>query len=243
MCLHNNSGLWPAQDTIQRTENWLFHFLSVVFAYNAKPHSIMDYPAYRLMFGCKVATVYNSWLGLARYNNNYFLSKCAYVIEQGEFILTVHRHVSKHIMQSVNKTAFHMGSSASKIHFYCRIILMVELTCVMVSDHQDWNIYSFQPISGKVPMCIVSLWQFFNQKNSQGIADSMNQTPSTNLPICCPKRKLTTPNTPQLFINIVPGTKLQVNAVMQDSYWKEDSEPDLVIRLLISSIIGYPSWL
>ena len=46
---------------------WPLHVPSLVFAYNATPHSVTGYQPYELMFGQKSPTVCDAWLGLAQY--------------------------------------------------------------------------------------------------------------------------------------------------------------------------------
>ena len=74
---------------------WPLHLSSLVFAYNAMPHSITGYQPYELMFGCKVPTVSDAWLGLAKYNDQYLQSKSAWVNEQHELILAANRQALK----------------------------------------------------------------------------------------------------------------------------------------------------
>ena len=49
----------------EQKDNWLLHLPSLVFAYNATPHSTTGYQAYELMFGCKAPTICDAWLRLA----------------------------------------------------------------------------------------------------------------------------------------------------------------------------------
>ena len=37
----------------EQKDNWPLHLPSLVFGYNAMPHSTMGYQPYELMFGCK----------------------------------------------------------------------------------------------------------------------------------------------------------------------------------------------
>ena len=84
---------------------------SLVFAYNAMPHSVTGYQPYKLMFGHKAPTVCNAWLGLGQYNDQYLKSKSAWVNEQHELILAANRWALKKIKQNANKTALHVGGS------------------------------------------------------------------------------------------------------------------------------------
>ena len=66
----------------EQKANWPLHLSSLVFAYNAMPHSATGYQPYELMFGHKAPTVYDAWLSLAQYNDQYSQGKSAWVNEQ-----------------------------------------------------------------------------------------------------------------------------------------------------------------
>ena len=59
---------------------WSLHIPSLVFNYNAMPHSITSYQPYELMFGHKAPTVCDTWLGLAHYNDQASPNKCAWLM-------------------------------------------------------------------------------------------------------------------------------------------------------------------
>ena len=101
-------------DKEQKT-NWPLHLSSLVFTYNAMPHSITGYQPYELMFGCKAPTVCDAWLRLAQYNDQYSQSRSAWVNEQHELILAANRWVLKKIKQTVNKTVLCAGGSPLNI--------------------------------------------------------------------------------------------------------------------------------
>ena len=79
----------------EQKANWPLHLPSLVFADNAMPHSVTGYQPYELMFGHKSPTIYDAWLGLAQYNDQYLQSKSAWVNEQHELILAVNRQALK----------------------------------------------------------------------------------------------------------------------------------------------------
>ena len=79
----------------EQKANWPLLLPSLVFAYNAMPHSVTGYQPYELMFGHKAPTVCNAWLGLAKYNDQYLQSKSTWVNEQHELILAANRWALK----------------------------------------------------------------------------------------------------------------------------------------------------
>ena len=87
----------------EQKDNCPLHLPSLVFVYNALPHSTTGYQPYELMFGCKVPTICDPWLRLADYND-YLQSKCEWVNQQHELIHAANRHALKRIKQSVEKS-------------------------------------------------------------------------------------------------------------------------------------------
>ena len=75
----------------EQKANWPLHLTSLVFAYNAMPHTVTGYQPYEFTFGCKAPTVCDAWLGLTQSNDQYSQSKSAWVNEQHELILAVNR--------------------------------------------------------------------------------------------------------------------------------------------------------
>ena len=63
----------------EQKDNWPLHLPSLVFTYNATPHSTTGYQPYELMFGCKAPTICNAWLRLAEYDDKFLQSKCEWV--------------------------------------------------------------------------------------------------------------------------------------------------------------------
>ena len=79
---------------------WPLHVPSLVFTYNAMPHSITGYQPYELMLGQKAPTICDAWLGLAHYNDQASTNKCMWLNEQHELLMSVNRQALKHIKQS-----------------------------------------------------------------------------------------------------------------------------------------------
>ena len=63
----------------EQKDNWPLHLPSLVFAYNATPHSTTGYQPHELMFGHKAPTICDVCLRLADYDDKYSQSKCEWV--------------------------------------------------------------------------------------------------------------------------------------------------------------------
>ena len=100
---HTMIGLLTSLSKEQKG-NWPLHLPSLVFAYNATPHSTTGYQPYELMFGCKASTICNAWLRLADYDDKFLQSKWEWVNQQHELILAENRWALKRIKQSVEKS-------------------------------------------------------------------------------------------------------------------------------------------
>ena len=100
---HTMIGLLTSLSKEQK-DNWPLHLPSLVFAYNAMPHSTTGYQPYELMFGCKAPTICNAWLRLAEYDDKFLQSKCEWVNQQHELILAANRQALKRIKQSAEKS-------------------------------------------------------------------------------------------------------------------------------------------
>ena len=79
------------------------HVPSLVFTYNAMPHSITGYQAYELMFWHKAPTICDAWLGLAHCIDQASTNKCVWLNEQHELLMSVNRQALKHIRQNAKK--------------------------------------------------------------------------------------------------------------------------------------------
>ena len=88
----------------EQKDNWPLHLPSLVFAYNATPHSTTGYQPYELMFGHKAPTICDAWLRLAEYDDKFLQSKCEWVNQQHELILAANRRALKRIKQSAEKS-------------------------------------------------------------------------------------------------------------------------------------------
>ena len=67
----------------EQKADWPIHLLSLVFAYNATPHSTMGFQPYQLMFGRKAPAPCDNWLGLGKYDDQKSVSKTQWVNQMG----------------------------------------------------------------------------------------------------------------------------------------------------------------
>ena len=202
----------------EQKDNWPLHLPSLVFMYNATPHSPTGYQPYELMFGHKAPTICNAWLRLADYNENYLQSKCEWVNQQHELILAANRHALKRIKQSVEKSVSWAGGKDLKIPIGNLVLLCdhpegrnkiqdhykSELFVIELK-HQDTNVYKIKPLYGKGPMCMVNWWQLFDLQKSLG-DNLLHPTPDTYLPIMLMQKSLNT-KVPPLLTLMVHGQK------------------------------------
>ena len=116
-CERFNCMLHDLLKTLDKEQqaNWPLHLPSLVFAYNATPHSVTGYQPYELMFGQKAPTICDAWPSLEQYNDQYLQSKSTLVNEQHELILAANRQALKNIKQTASKTVLHTGGSPLEI--------------------------------------------------------------------------------------------------------------------------------
>ena len=74
-------GLMHSLDQEQKP-NWPVYLPSLVYAYNATPHSTTGFQLYELMFGCKAPMPCDNWLGLRQYETGSLKSKSAWLSQQ-----------------------------------------------------------------------------------------------------------------------------------------------------------------
>ena len=181
---------------------WPLHVPSLVFAYNAMPHSVTGYQPYELMFGQKAPAVCDAWLGLAQYNDQAFANKYAWLNEQHELLMSVNRQALKHIKQSAKKSQIRTGGKSLQIPIGNLVLLRdhpeghnkiqdnyKSEPFVIIEHHRDPNVYVIQSLDKKGPKKIVNRQQLFDLKKSQ--RDPLTSDPSIKRPKFDPKvRKL-----------------------------------------------------
>ena len=200
----------------EQKDNWPLHLPSLVFAYNATPHSTTRYQPYELMFGCKAPTICNAWLRLAEYDDKFLQSKCEWVNQQHELILAANRRALKRIKQSAEKSLSQLRGKDLEIPMGNLVLLhdhpegqnkiqdhyKSELY-IMESKHWDPNVYKIKPLCGKGPMHMVNRQQLFDLQKLPG--DSLlHPAPGTHLPIMLMQKS---PKVPPVLIHMIPGQK------------------------------------
>ena len=179
---------------------WPLHVPSLVFTYNAMPHSSTSYQPYELTFGCKAPTICDAWLGLAHYNDQASTNKCVWLNEQGELIMSANRWALKHIKQRAKKSQTRAGGKTLLILIENLVLLRdypegcnkiqdnykSELF-VVVDHHKDPNVYIRQSLDKKGPKRTVNRRQLFGLKKSQ--VDPITSDPSIKGPKFNPKVK------------------------------------------------------
>ena len=99
----------------EQKSDWPSHIPSLIFSYNAMPHSITGYQLYELMFGCKAPTICDDWLGLANYDDGHSRSKSSYINKQYELIMTTNQCALKHIKQMAKQSMARDGGKPLQI--------------------------------------------------------------------------------------------------------------------------------
>ena len=94
ICPYNPQAMPNVRDSIRlfsicyvpcqknKRANWPVYIPSLVFAYNATPHSTTGFQPYQLMFGCQAPAPCDGWLGLRNYDDEKSSSKVQWVDSQ-----------------------------------------------------------------------------------------------------------------------------------------------------------------
>ena len=95
----------------EQTADWPVYLPSLVFAYNATPHSTMGFQPYQLMFGHKAPAPCDNWLGLGKYDDQKSVSKTQWVDQMAEKFLVANKRVMKNIKAAAAKNKRTTGGS------------------------------------------------------------------------------------------------------------------------------------
>ena len=180
----------------QRTKRAVGPFACSIYGvclYNAMPHSETGYQPYELMFGQKVPAIFYAWLGLAQYNDQASVNKCAWLNEQHELLMSANRWALKHIKPSAKKSQIRTGGKSLQIPIGNLVLLRdhpegcnkiqdnyKSKLFVIVNHHKDPNVYIIQSLDKKGPKKTVNRQQLFDLKKSQG--DPLASNPSIKGP-------------------------------------------------------------
>ena len=95
----------------EQKADWPIHLPSLVFAYNATPHSTMGFQPYQLMFGRKAPAPCDNWLGLGKYDDQKSVSKTQWVDQMAEKLLVANKRAMKNIKAAAAKNKRTTGGS------------------------------------------------------------------------------------------------------------------------------------
>ena len=87
-------GLMRSLDCNQKP-NWPICLPSLLFSYNAIPHSTTGFQPYELMFGCKAPMPCDNWLGLRHYKTDGLKSKTAWLGQQLDALVFANKQALK----------------------------------------------------------------------------------------------------------------------------------------------------
>ena len=101
-CEWFNRTLFGVMKTLDREQkpNWLVYLPSLVYAYNATPHSTTCFQPYELMFRHKAPMPCDNWLGFNNYKQDSFKSKTAWLDQQLNAML----YANKQVLKSIHKS-------------------------------------------------------------------------------------------------------------------------------------------
>ena len=166
----------------EQKPNWPTYLPSLVFAYNATPHSTTGYQPYELMFGCKAPMPWDNWLGLGNYKPASFKSKTAWLNEQLNAMLYANKQALKGIHKSTKHNRDHTGGKDITIPVGNHVLLRdhpegcnkiqdrykTDVYIVVGHHPQEPNVYYIQLLSSSKPgqPKVVNQHQLYNLKRS-----------------------------------------------------------------------------
>ena len=123
--------------------NWPNYLPSLVFAYNATPHSMTGYQPYELMFGHKAPMpLCDNWLGLRNYKPADFKSKTAWLNEQLNALLYANKQALKGIHKSTKRNRDHNSGKDITIPVGNHVLLHDHPEgCNKIQDHYKPDVY------------------------------------------------------------------------------------------------------
>ena len=115
----------------EQKPNWPIYLPSLVYAYNATPHSTTGFQPYKLMFGHKAPMPCDNWLGLGQYEMGSLKSKSACVNQQLDALVAA----NKQALKSIHKATQHSKACAGR-----KSLTILVGNYVLLQDHSNgWN--------------------------------------------------------------------------------------------------------
>ena len=104
-CKYFNRTLFGLLKTLKVEEkaDWPSYLPTLVFAYNATPHTFTSYQLYQLMFGHHAPAPCDNWLGLCAYNDDKLITCIDWVDQQLEQLLHANTHAQRNIKATYAK--------------------------------------------------------------------------------------------------------------------------------------------
>ena len=144
----------------EQKPNWPIYLPSLVYAYNATPHSTTGLQPYKLMFSHKAPMPCDNWLGLRHYELGGFKFKTAWLGQQLDALVNAY----KHALKLINKTTKHSKARTGRKELLIPVGNHVLLhdhpegrnkiqdkyksdIYVVVGHHQEPNVYYVQLLS------------------------------------------------------------------------------------------------
>ena len=112
----------------EQKPNWPIYFPSLVYAYNATPHSTAGFQPYELMFGCKAPMPCDNWLGLGHYKADGLKSKTAWLGQQLDSLV----YANKQTLKLIHKT-----TQCNKACVGGKLLLIPVGNHVLLWDHPE----------------------------------------------------------------------------------------------------------
>ena len=182
-CEHFNRTLFGLMQSLDQEQkpNWPIYLPSLVYAYNATPHSTTGLQPYELMFGHKAPMPCDNWLGLGHYKLGIFKFKTAWLGQQLDTLV----NANKHVLNLINKTTKCSKARTGRKELLIPVgnhVLLCDYpegrnkiqdkykpdVYVVVGHHQEPNVYYIQLLSQdrKSKPKVVNHHQLYNLNQS-----------------------------------------------------------------------------
>ena len=178
-CEHFNRTLFGLMWSLDQGQkpNWPVYLPSLVFAYNATPHSTTGLQTYEFMFGHKVPIPCDNWLGLWHYKLGGFKFKTLLLGQQLDALVSANKHTLKLIDKTIQCSKTHTGRKELLIPVGNHVLLhdhpegrnkiqnkYKSDIYMVVSHHKELNVYYVQLLNQdcKSKPKVVNCHQLYN---------------------------------------------------------------------------------